>query len=186
MQLFQHYINGEFSNGNFQFESINPATGKPWATMAEAREEEVNSAVAAACRAFNQGDWPKLTATQRGKLLYKLADWVEKNAQYLAELETRDTGKIIRETASQIAYVADYYRYYAGLADKIEGAVLPIDKTDMQVWTRPEPIGVVAAVVPWNSQLFLSAVKIGPALVAGCTLVVKASEDGPAPLFRRC
>jgi len=183
MQLFQHYIDGEFSSGNVQFESIDPATGKPWATLPEAREEEVNRAVTAARHAFNQGDWPKLTATQRGKLLYKLADWVEKNAQYLAELETRDTGKIIRETASQIAYVAEYYRYYAGLADKLEGAVLPIDKANMQVWTKPEPVGVVAAIIPWNSQLFLSAVKIGPALAAGCTLVIKASEDGPAPLL---
>jgi len=183
MQSFQHYIDGEFSNGTFQFESINPETGKPWATMPEAREEDVNRAVTAARRAFIQGDWPKLTATARGKLLYKLADWVEENAHYLAELETRDTGKIIRETASQIAYVAEYYRYYAGIADKLEGAVLPIDKTDMQVFTRPEPVGVVAAIIPWNSQLFLSAVKIGPALAAGCTLVIKASEDGPAPLL---
>jgi len=114
MQQFQHYIDGEFSNGTTQFESINPATGKPWAIMPEAREEEVNRAITAARRAFTQGDWPKLTATARGKLLYKLADWVEKNAPYLAELETRDTGKIIRETSSQIAYVAEYYRYYAG------------------------------------------------------------------------
>nr|WP_323687951.1 MULTISPECIES: aldehyde dehydrogenase [unclassified Rhizobium] len=98
-------------------------------------------------------------------------------------LETRDTGKIIRETSAQIAYVADYYRYYAGLSDKIEGAYLPIDKPDMDVWLRREPVGVVAAIVPWNSQLFLAAVKIGPALAAGCTIVIKASEDGPAPLL---
>ena len=86
-------------------------------------------------------------------------------------------------TSAQIAYVAEYYRYYAGLADKIEGAYLPIDKPDMDVWLRREPVGVVAAIVPWNSQLFLAAVKIGPALAAGCTIVVKASEDGPAPLL---
>jgi len=183
MQLFQHYINGAFSNEENEFESIDPATGKPWAIMPEAREKDVNQAVAAASQAFKYGDWPKLTASARGKLLYKLADWVQENVQHLAELETRDTGKIIRETSSQIAYVAEYYRYYAGLADKLEGAVLPIDKTDMQVWTRPEPVGVVAAIVPWNSQLFLSAVKIGPALAAGCTLVIKASEDAPAPLL---
>ena len=109
--------------------------------------------------------------------------WWPANAPRLAEIETRDTGKIIRETSAQIAYVADYYRYYAGLADKIEGAHLPIDKPDMEVWIRREPVGVVAAIVPWNSQLFLAAVKIGPALAAGCTLVVKASEDGPAPLL---
>ncbi len=105
------------------------------------------------------------------------------NAQALAEVETRDTGKIIRETSAQIAYVADYYAYYGGLADKIEGAHLPIDKPDMEVWIRREPVGVVAAIVPWNSQLFLAAVKLGPALAAGCTVVLKASEDGPAPLL---
>ncbi|MDX1084299.1 aldehyde dehydrogenase family protein [Sinorhizobium medicae] len=183
MQRFQCYIDGEFGDGEARFESIDPATGRAWAEMPEAREADVDRAVEAAHKALYAGAWPKLTATQRGKLLYKLADLVTANAQKLAELETRDTGKIIRETSAQIAYVADYYRYYAGIADKIEGAHLPIDKPDMDVWLRREPIGVVAMVVPWNSQLFLSAVKIGPALAAGCTMVVKAAEDGPAPLL---
>lgn len=183
MQRFQCYIDGEFGDGEARFESIDPATGRAWAEMPEARNADVDRAVEAAHKALYAGAWPKLTATQRGKLLYKLADLVTANAQKLAELETRDTGKIIRETSAQIAYVADYYRYYAGIADKIEGAHLPIDKPDMDVWLRREPIGVVAMVVPWNSQLFLSAVKIGPALAAGCTMVVKASEDGPAPLL---
>ncbi|MBY3121976.1 aldehyde dehydrogenase [Rhizobium leguminosarum] len=183
MRRFQHYIDGEFSDGEASYPSIDPASGAVWADMPEAREGDVDRAVNAADRALYDGPWPKLTATQRGKLLYKLADLVAANAQVLAELETRDTGKIIRETSAQIAYVAEYYRYYAGIADKIEGAYLPIDKPDMDVWLRREPIGVVAMVVPWNSQLFLSAVKIGPALAAGCTMVVKASEDGPAPLL---
>ncbi|NTF46487.1 aldehyde dehydrogenase [Rhizobium rhizogenes] len=183
MQRFQSYINGEFLDGEARFQSIDPATGDVWADMPEAREADVDNAVNAAERALYEGPWARLTATQRGKLLYKLADLVAANAQKLAELETRDTGKIIRETSAQIAYVADYYRYYAGIADKIEGSYLPIDKPDMDVWLRREPIGVVAMVVPWNSQLFLSAVKIGPALAAGCTMVVKASEDGPAPLL---
>ncbi|TBZ11416.1 aldehyde dehydrogenase [Rhizobium leguminosarum] len=183
MRRFQHYIDGEFSDGEASYPSIDPASGTVWADMPEARERDVDRAVNAADRALYEGAWPKLTATQRGKLLYKLADLVAANAQILAELETRDTGKIIRETSAQIAYVAEYYRYYAGIADKIEGAYLPIDKPDMDVWLRREPIGVVAMVVPWNSQLFLSAVKIGPALAAGCTMVVKASEDGPAPLL---
>ncbi|MGO8044981.1 aldehyde dehydrogenase [Rhizobium johnstonii] len=183
MRRFQHYIDGEFSDGEASYASIDPASGAVWAEMPEAREGDVGRAVDAADRALYDGAWPKMTATQRGKLLYKLADLVAANAQVLAELETRDTGKIIRETSAQIAYVAEYYRYYAGIADKIEGAYLPIDKPDMDVWLRREPIGVVAMVVPWNSQLFLSAVKIGPALAAGCTMVVKASEDGPAPLL---
>jgi aldehyde dehydrogenase (NAD+) len=184
MLSFEQYIDGAFEAGSGRFDSVDPATGTIWATMPEAREDDVDRAVKAAEYALWNGDWPKLTATARGKLLYRLADLVQENAQALAELETRDTGKIIRETSAQIAYVADYYRYYAGLADKIEGATLPIDKADMEVWTRREPIGVVAAIVPWNSQLFLSAVKIGPALAAGCTVVVKASEDGPAPLLQ--
>ncbi|NKM56109.1 aldehyde dehydrogenase family protein [Rhizobium anhuiense] len=183
MRRFQHYIDGEFSDGEASYPSIDPASGAVWAEMPEAREGDVDLAVNAADRALYEGPWPKMTATQRGKLLYRLADLVAANAQVLAELETRDTGKIIRETSAQIAYVAEYYRYYAGISDKIEGAYLPIDKPDMDVWLRREPIGVVAMVVPWNSQLFLSAVKIGPALAAGCTMVVKASEDGPAPLL---
>ncbi|OQM74237.1 aldehyde dehydrogenase [Manganibacter manganicus] len=183
MQRFQHYIDGRFEDAAQTFPSIDPATGESWAEMPEAREAEVERAVEAAHQALRQGEWPALTATARGKLLYRLADLVAQNAGRLAELETRDTGKIIRETSAQIAYVADYYRYYAGLADKIEGSYLAIDKPDMDVWLRREPVGVVAAVVPWNSQLFLAAVKIGPALAAGCTLVIKASEDGPAPLL---
>ncbi|EEE35732.1 aldehyde dehydrogenase [Rhodobacteraceae bacterium KLH11] len=183
MQKFQHYIGGAFSDGTAQFDSHDPATGAVWARMPEARADDVDAAVQAAKAALRAPDWANMTATARGKLLYRLADLVAENAQVLAELETRDTGKIIRETSAQIAYVTDYYRYYAGLADKIEGAHLPIDKPDMEVWLRREPVGVVAAVVPWNSQLFLSAVKIGPALAAGCTVVLKASEEGPAPML---
>lgn len=183
MRRFQHYIDGAFEDGPAGFESLDPATGEAWAIMPEAREAEVDRAVRAAHRAFRAPDWAGLTASARAKLLHRLADLVERDASELAALETRDTGKIIRETRAQIAYVAEYYRYYAGLADKIEGAHLPIDKPDMEVWLRREPVGVVAAIVPWNSQLFLSAVKLGPALAAGCTVVLKASEEGPAPLL---
>ena len=183
MDRFQHYIDGAFEDGSDSFDSLDPATGSPWATMPKASAGDVDRAVRAAHRAFVSGPWLALTATARGKLLMRLADLVQAAAPDLARLETRDTGKIIRETSAQIAYVAEYYRYYAGLADKIEGAHLPIDKPDMEVWLRREPVGVVAAIVPWNSQLFLSAVKLGPALAAGCTVVLKASEDGPAPLL---
>ena len=183
MQQFQQYIDGGFADGQSRFDSVDPATGQVWAQMPDAGEVGVEQAVAAAERAFLGDDWAGMTATARGKLLLRLADLIADNAQRLAELETRDTGKIIRETLAQIAYVAEYYRYYAGLADKIEGATLPIDKPDMEVWLRREPVGVVAAIVPWNSQLFLSAVKIGPALAAGCTVVLKASEEGPAPML---
>lgn len=180
---FQHYIDGAFVDAETTFESIDPSTGVPWALMPAASEADVVRAIEAADRAFHDPVWAGMTATSRGKLLMKLADLVERDAAHLAELETRDTGKIIRETRAQIAYVAEYYRYFGGLADKIQGAHLPIDKQDMEVYCRREPIGVVAAIIPWNSQLFLSAMKIGPALAAGCTIAVKASEDGPASLL---
>ncbi|MEK6347258.1 MAG: aldehyde dehydrogenase [Burkholderia sp.] len=180
---FQLYIDGQFEAGAATFGSVNPATGKVWAQMPEARTEQVNRAVDAASRALSVPAWAGLTASARGKLLHRLADLVEKAAPRLAEIETNDTGKIIRETSSQIAYVAEYYRYYAGLADKLEGAHIPVDKPDMQVWLERQPVGVVAAIVPWNSQLFLSAVKVGPALAAGCTVVLKASEEAPGPLL---
>ncbi|MEM5296065.1 aldehyde dehydrogenase [Burkholderia sp. JPY481] len=180
---FQLYIDGQFEPGAATFASVNPATGKAWAQMPEARTEQVNRAVEAANRALTDSAWAGLTASARGKLLYKLAGLVEKAAPRLAEIETNDTGKIIRETSSQIAYVAEYYRYYAGIADKLEGSSIPVDKPDMQVWLERQPVGVVAAIVPWNSQLFLSAVKLGPALAAGCTVVLKASEEAPGPLL---
>jgi len=180
---FRNYIDGQFTEPSSTFDSVDPSTGLPWATMPAATIADVDRAVQAAQRALRSGPWASMTATARGKLLVRLGDLVAANAGRLAELETRDTGKIIRETRAQIAYVGDYYRYYGGLADKHEGAFIPIDKADMEVTVRPEPIGVVAAVVPWNSQLFLSAVKLGPALAAGCTVVLKASEDGPAPLL---
>ena len=113
-----------------------------------------------------------------------MGDLISKHANELGELETRDSGKLAIETRSQSKYVADYYYYYAGLADKIQGEVLPIDKPNMRVFTTREPIGVVVAIVPWNAQLFLSATKIAPALAAGNTVVVKASEQAPAALFK--
>ena len=183
LKSFQQYIDGTFEDATTTFDSVNPATGAVWAKMPAASAADVDRAVQAAHRALSEPAWAALTASERGKLLYRLADLVAENAQQLAELETADTGKIIRETRSQIGYVAEYYRYYAGVADKIQGAYLPVDKPDMEVFLRREPVGVVAGIVPWNSQLFLSAVKLGPALAAGCTIVLKASEDGPAPLL---
>jgi aldehyde dehydrogenase (NAD+)/betaine-aldehyde dehydrogenase len=180
---FQLYIDGGFHDAEETFESLDPATEAPWAVMPAASAADVDRAVVAADRALWGPAWANMTATGRGKLLWRLGDLVAAAAGELAELETRDTGKIIRETRAQIGYVADYYRYFAGLADKLEGRHLPVDKADMEVTLRREPIGVVAAIVPWNSQLFLSAVKLAPALAAGCTVVLKASEDGPAPLL---
>ncbi|MDH3712444.1 MAG: aldehyde dehydrogenase [Gammaproteobacteria bacterium] len=183
--VYQLYIDGEFcaAEDGAMFDTLNPATGNVWASVSAAGEADVNRAVAAALHALYEGPWAAMTATQRGKLLFRLADLVAANAERLGDIETIDSGKLARETRAQTAYVGDYYRYYAGLADKIQGATLPIDKPDMHVYTMREPIGVVAAVVPWNAQMFLTATKLGPALAAGNTVVLKASEDAPAPML---
>lgn len=183
MRKFQLYIDGKFEDAPQSFESLSPATGKPWAVMPDATPDVVDRAVRSAHRAFRDDAWRGLTATQRGKLLLKLADALAESTAAIAEIETIDTGKVIHETASQIAYIVEYFRYFGGLADKFAGQHLPIDKKDMEVWLRREPIGVVAAIIPWNSQLFLTATKLGPALAAGCTVVLKASEEAPGPLL---
>ena len=178
-------IDGEWCDAEdgATLESLNPAIGKIWASVAVADEVEVNRAVDAANRALRQGPWAEMNATQRGKILRTLGDLIGKNAQHLGDIETTDSGKLASETRAQTGYVAEYYYYFAGLADKIQGATLPIDKPDMHVFTQRVPIGVVAAVVPWNAQMFLTATKLGPALAAGNTVVLKASEQAPAPMF---
>ncbi len=172
-----HYkmlIDGEWvgASDGAMFESINPTTGKVWAMIPEATADDVDRAVRAADRAFNHGAWPAMTATQRGHCLRRLADLVLEKADDFGAVETVDTGKLLKETRWQAKYIAEFFHYFAGCADKIHGETLPIDKPDMFVFTRREPLGVIAAVVPWNSQLFLSAVKIGPALAAGNTVVL--------------
>ncbi|WP_424941300.1 aldehyde dehydrogenase [Aliiroseovarius sp. S253] len=182
---YQLFIDGEWVDGadGQVMATQNPATGEDWATFACAAPSDVDRAIAAGRRVLNDPAWRDMTQTQRGKLLYRLAELIEENAQRIGQIETTDSGKLLAETSSQSAYVGDYYRYYAGLADKIEGAVLPIDKPDMHVFTKREPIGVVVAIVPWNAQMFLTATKLGPALAAGCSVVLKASEIAPAPML---
>jgi len=176
--LYQTYIDGEWTDsasGHF-FESDNPFTGQPWALIPRCTAGDVDRAVHAAQRAFTSGEWPSLTATRRGALLRRLGDLVTENLQRLCEIEVRDNGKLISEIRAQVGYSAQWYHYFGGLADKIEGAVLPIDKPDTFNYTRHEPLGVVAAIVPWNSPLFLAAWKLAPALAAGNTVVLKPSE----------
>jgi len=185
MKQYQHYINGDWSaaSDGGTIESINPATEEKWATFPAATEDDVNRAVDAAWVALYEGPWGKTGATARGKMMRRLSDLVRERAEFLGEVETTDSGKLAKETRSQTAYVADYYDYFAGLADKIEGKTLPIDKPDMHVFTTREPIGVVAAIVPWNAQMFLTATKLGPALAAGNTVVIKASEEAPIAMY---
>jgi len=183
-ETYSMLIDGKWvqASDGMTFESINPATGKVWSSVPEATEADVNAAVEAANRAL-EGEWRTMTPTERGKCLHRLGDLLAANSEHLGRIETTDTGKMFKETAWQSTYIAEYFHFFAGAADKIHGETLPIDKPDMFVFTEREPLGVVAAVVPWNSQMFLSATKIGPALAAGNTIVLKASEQASAPLL---
>jgi len=185
LKSYQMLINGEWvdsSDGN-SFTSINPSTGQAWARIPEATKEDVNQAVESAKQAFSEGPWASATPTQRGHYLRKLGDLLAETSEQLGRTETIDTGKMLKETRWQAKYIAEFFHYYAGCADKIHGETLPIDKPDLFVFTDRVPLGVVAAVVPWNSQLFLVAVKIGPALAAGNTVVLKASEQASAAML---
>lgn len=144
--------------------------------MARGNAEDVDRAAKAAKVAFESSDWADIRPTQRGKLLVRLAEVIERDAMRLGELEVRDNGKLIAEMAAQTKYLAEWYRYFGGLADKVEGAVLPADRPGIFNFTRHEPLGVVAMITPWNSPLLLLAWKLAPALAAGNTAVVKPSE----------
>jgi len=184
IQNFKMYINGEWVNSSSgkEIKTLNPETNEVWATVPEANEEDVDKAVHAAQKAFD-GSWSKLHPKERAKFLRNLGDQLRKNAEHLGKIETIDTGKLYKEIKSQAVYIAEYYDYYAGLADKVEGTVVPIDKPDMQVTTTRIPIGVIAAIIPWNSQMLLTAVKLAPALAMGNTVVIKASELAPVTLL---
>lgn len=175
---FEAYINGQRvkpQSGEY-FETVNPYTSKVWAEVARCDERDVDAAVDAAHNAFEKGDWPAMTATQRGALLRKLGDLIAENAEELARFEVRDNGKLISEMGAQCGYLPQWYYYYGGLADKVEGAVIPSDKPDIFNYTRHEPLGVIAAITPWNSPLLLLTFKLAPALAAGNTIVIKPSE----------
>lgn len=184
VQDYRMLIGGEWveaSDGR-AFDSRNPATGAVWARMPEASAEDVDRAVRTADAAL-RGPWGRMTPTERGRCLSRLGDLLAGHAGALGRIEAIDTGKLLAETHWQAAYIAEFFHFYAGAADKIAGETLPIDKPDMFVFTEREPLGVIAAVVPWNSQLFLSAVKIAPALAAGNTMVLKASEHASAAML---
>tara|TARA_E500000178_G_scaffold95427_1_gene94400 strand:- start:204 stop:1676 length:1473 start_codon:yes stop_codon:yes gene_type:complete len=184
MQKYKNYINGVFveSQSGSSFKSVDPSTEKEFAEICAAEEFEVNLAVESAHNAFNE-NWSKVLPYQRAKYLRSIGDQLKDKAELLGTIETKDTGKLFKETKFQANYIAEYYYYYAGLVDKIEGSTLPIDKEDMHVFTSRVPLGVVAAIIPWNSQMFLTAVKLAPALAMGNTIVIKASEIAPTPLL---
>ena len=184
LKKYKMFINGEWVNSDTKktFETLNPENNKPWAVVPEASASDVDKAVKAAQNAF-EGEWSKLMPKERARYLRMIGDKLRDNAEHLGKIETIDTGKLYRETYKQANYIAEYYDYYAGLADKVEGTVLPIDKPNIQAITTRIPIGVIAAIVPWNSQMFLTATKLAPALAMGNTVVIKCSELAPATMF---
>ena len=178
MKTYQHFIDGQYVDpiSGRWFDSVNPYLGEPWARIPQGCAQDVDRAVAAASRAMREGPWPAMIASARGKLMNRLADLVEKNAQRLAEIEVRDNGKLLAEMRAQVNYHPEWWRYYGGLADKVEGRVMPIDKPNMFAFSRSEPVGVVGAITAWNSPLLFIAWKCAPAIAAGCTVVIKPSE----------
>jgi (Z)-2-((N-methylformamido)methylene)-5-hydroxybutyrolactone dehydrogenase len=184
IQNYKMFIDGQWVNSDSGkiIKTLNPENNEVWANVPEANAKDVDKAVKAAQKAF-ENSWANLHPRDRAKYLRSLADQLRENAEHLGTIETKDTGKIFRETRTQANYIAEYYDYFAGLADKVEGTVVPIDKPDMQVTTTRIPIGVIAAIIPWNSQMLLTAVKIAPALAMGNTVVIKASELAPVTLL---
>ncbi|MFC9553569.1 aldehyde dehydrogenase [Rhodococcus sp. NPDC056960] len=178
MQTYLLHIDGQRrpSADETYFETDNPFTGEPWAQIARGQADDVEDAVQAAHRAMTTGPWASMTPTARGRVLQRIADALEENAELLARTEVRDNGKLYTEMLGQCQYLAQWYRYYGGLADKIEGRVVPVDKPGYFTYTRREPIGVVGIITPWNSPLLLLTWKLAPALAAGCSAVVKPSE----------
>jgi aldehyde dehydrogenase (NAD+) len=178
MDRYQLYINGQFvdSQSGTWFETANPFTGKPWAEIARGNAADVDAAVNAAHEAVYNGPWAATTASERGALLRRIGDLVAANAERLAAIEVRDNGKLMAEMLAQLRYIPNWYYYFGGLADKIEGSVIPLDKKGYLNYTRYEPLGVVAIITPWNSPLMLTTWKLAPALAAGNAVVIKPSE----------
>jgi acyl-CoA reductase-like NAD-dependent aldehyde dehydrogenase len=167
------------------FETMNPSTGEVLTHVAEGDIEDVNRAVIAARKAFESGPWPKLTPSQRGRLLLKLADLIEQNAEELAQLETLDNGKPIKYAkGGDVPLTADHFRYFAGWATKIEGETIPVSIPNMFTYTLREPLGVVGQIIPWNFPLQMASWKLAPALACGNTVILKPAEQTPLTALR--
>ncbi|MEO7019044.1 MAG: aldehyde dehydrogenase family protein, partial [Ktedonobacteraceae bacterium] len=167
------------------FETINPSTGEVLAHVAEGGSEDINRAVIAARKAFESGPWPKMTPSQRGRLLWKLADLIEQNTDELAQLETLDNGKPIKYSkAADVPMTADHFRYFAGWATKLEGETIPVSIPNMFTYTLREPLGVVGQIIPWNFPIQMAAWKLAPALACGNTVILKPAEQTPLTALR--
>src|SRR5213595_2018300 len=182
---YQLFIDGQFvdAESGKVFKSPNPATGETFAEVAEADKADVDKAVAAARKAF-EGKWSKMSARDRGRLLYKLSQLIERDAAQLAELETRDNGKPIKEsTYIDLPGVVENFEYFAGWPTKIEGETIPVPG-QMFNYTLREPVGVCGQIIPWNFPLLMAAWKLAPALAAGCTVLLKPAEQTPLSAIR--
>ena len=180
METYDNWIDGGFApppNGQ-RMATANPFSGEPWAEVAD-DPAAVDDAVQAARRAFTDGPWATMAATERARLMRRLGELLSRDAEQLGQAETRDNGKIIRETSAQAKGLQGYYDFFAGMADKIGGEQLPSPSPNFLVYTEREPIGVVGAIIPWNSPLALLTWKLAPLLAAGCTVVVKPSDITP-------
>ncbi len=182
LETFRLFIDGtsvDAASGK-TFESQNPYTGRPWATIADGGPEDVDRAVASARAAF-EGEWGAKTGFERAAIMRDVAAAITANAERLALLEVRDSGKLMREMLGQLKGLGNWYLYFSGIADKIEGKTVPaIAPQTYFGYTLREPVGVVGAITPWNSPLLLLTFKLAPLLAAGCTCVVKPSEHAPA------
>jgi phenylacetaldehyde dehydrogenase len=180
-------INGQWVNAasGKTFPTYNPATGEVLAQVAEGDREDVEQAVRAARKAFDHGPWRKMTASERGRLVWKLGDLIEQHAEEFAYIESLDNGKPLKVAkAADVPLAADLFRYMAGWATKVEGNTIPISVPGHFAYTLREPIGVVAQIIPWNFPLLMAAWKLGPALATGCTVILKPAEQTPLSALR--
>ena len=177
IERYGFFVDGEARSPRHgeHFDSIDPTTGRVWAHIAAADSEDVDDCVRSAKAAFD-GSWGEVAASERGLLLFRLADAIDAHAEPIAALETRENGKLYREMLAQMKLVPKWLRYFGGQADKIEGSTIPLDRMSIVNYTVREPLGVVGVIMPWNSPAFLSMMAVAPALAAGNTVVVKPSE----------
>src|SRR5436190_20995739 len=184
MKTYGHFINGGVVDpaGARRLDVFDPFTAEVIAQVAEAEAPDVDAAVGAARRAFDSGPWRETSPQERGRILTRLAQLVRDRASELAALESRNSGKPIREAAFDIEDVANCFEYYGGLATKLHGEIVPVPEDAMALALR-EPIGVAAQIVAWNYPLLLAAWKIAPAICAGCTAVMKPAEQTPLTLL---
>lgn len=179
------YIDGQRVSPSSRewFETVNPYTRQPWALIPRCNEQDVERAIAAAHRAFGNGGWSGMAPSRRGAVLRRIGDVFSGKAERLAEVESRDNGKSISDTLAQVRSLPEWFYYYGGLIDKVEGHVIPVGQEQVFNYTKYEPLGVVTAIIPWNSPLMLACWKLAPLLAAGNTVVIKPSNHASASML---